>query len=59
MKSSARGFTLIELMVGLVIGLVAILAMMNVMINSEEQKRTTTGGMDAQVNGSLALTAMA
>jgi type IV pilus assembly protein PilW len=58
MKSSARGFTLIELMVGLVIGLIAILAMMNVMINAEEQKRSTTSGMDAQVNGALALTTL-
>lgn len=58
MKSSVRGFTLIELMVGLAIGLIATLAMVSVMINSEEQKRTTTGGMDAQVNGALALTAM-
>ena len=58
MKSSARGFTLVELMVGLAIGLIATLAMVSVMINSEEQKRSTTGGMDAQVNGALALSAM-
>lgn len=58
MKPSERGFTLVELMVGLAIGLIAILAMVTVMINSEEQKRTTTGGMDAQVNGALALHAM-
>lgn len=45
-------------MVGLTIGLIATLVMVTVMINSEEQKRTTTGGMDAQVNGALALTAM-
>ncbi len=58
MKSSVRGFTLVELMVGLAIGLIATLAMVSVMINSEEQKRSTTGGMDAQVNGALALSAM-
>lgn len=58
MKSSARGFTLVELMVGMAIGLIAVLAMVTVMINSEEQKRSTTGGMDAQVNGALALSAM-
>ena len=58
MKSFARGVTLIELMVGMAIGLIATLAMMQVMINAEEQKRTTTGGMDAQVNGALALTAL-
>lgn len=58
MKYFARGFTLVELMVGMVIGLIATLAMMNVMINAEEQKRTTTGGMDAQVNAALALSAL-
>lgn len=58
MRSTARGFTLVELMVGMAIGLIAVLAMVTVMINSEEQKRTTTGGMDAQVNGALALHAM-
>lgn len=58
MKSTVRGFTLVELMVGLAIGLIVTLAIVTVMINSEEQKRTTTGGMDAQVNGALALHAM-
>lgn len=58
MKSSARGFTLVELMVGLAIGMIATVIMVGVMMNAEEQKRTTTGGMDAQINGALALSAM-
>lgn len=51
----AAGFTLIELMVGMLIGLLATLAVTHVLVNSEGQKRTTTSGSDAQVNGALAL----
>jgi len=57
-RPSARrqqGFTLIELMIGALIGLLATLAVTYVLVNSEGQKRTTTGGSDAQVNGALAL----
>jgi len=50
-----RGVTLIELMVGMLIGLLAVLVISQVMLVSEGQKRTTTGGADAQVNGALAL----
>jgi type IV pilus assembly protein PilW len=49
------GFTLIELMIGVMIGLLASLAVTHVLVNSEGQKRTTTSGSDAQVNGALAL----
>jgi type IV pilus assembly protein PilW len=49
------GFTLIELMIGVLIGLMASLAVTHVLVNSEGQKRTTTSGSDAQVNGALAL----
>ena len=49
------GFSLIEIMVGLVIGLIATLVIMNVITAFEGQKRTTTGNADAQVNGSIAL----
>lgn len=49
------GFTLVELMVAVVIGLLATLVIAQVMIFSEGHKRTTTAGSDAQVNGALAL----
>jgi len=42
-------------MVGVLIGLLATLAVTHVLMNSEGQKRTTTTGSDAQVNGALAL----
>lgn len=50
-----RGVTLIELMVGLVLGLVVVLVVAQVLSFAEGQKRATTGGADAQVNGALAL----
>jgi type IV pilus assembly protein PilW len=50
-----RGATLIELMVGVVIGMLAVLVIAQVALFYEGQKRTTTGGSDAQVSGALAL----
>jgi type IV pilus assembly protein PilW len=50
-----RGFSLIELMVGLVLGLLATLVIVNVFSNFEGQKRTTSGNADAQTNGAIAL----
>jgi type IV pilus assembly protein PilW len=50
-----RGVTLVELMVGLLIGLLATLVIAQVAIVFEGQKRSTTGGSDAQLNGALAL----
>ena len=54
-KNKQQGFTLVELMVGLVIGLIATLAIMQTLSAFEGQKRTTTGTADAQVNGSIAM----
>jgi type IV pilus assembly protein PilW len=50
-----RGVTLIELMVGLLIGLLTTIVVTQVLAFAEGQKRTTTAGSDAQVNGALAL----
>ena len=49
------GFTLVELMVGMVIGLMATLVIMQVFSVFEGQKRSTMGSSDAQTNGSIAL----
>jgi type IV pilus assembly protein PilW len=49
------GFSLVELLVGLIIGLLASLVVMQTFSVFEGQKRTTTGNSDAQVNGSIAL----
>lgn len=50
-----RGFGLVELMVALVIGLVSTLVIQQVLTAFEGQKRTSTSGTDAQINGSVAL----
>jgi type IV pilus assembly protein PilW len=49
------GFSLIELMVGLVIGLIATVVIMQTFASFEGTKRSTTGVADAQTNGSIAL----
>ncbi len=54
-ETKQAGFSLVELMVGLVIGLFATLAIMQVFGVFEGQKRTTSGTADAQISGSVAL----
>lgn len=49
------GFTMVEIMVGLAIGMLATVVIMQVFSVFEAQKRTTTGTADAQTNGSIAL----
>ena len=49
------GFSLVEVMVAMVIGLLGIIVMMQVFSAVEKQKRTTTGGDDAINSGSIAL----
>lgn len=49
------GFSLIEVMVGLVVSLLVSLVIMQVFSVFEGQKRSTSGSADAQTNGSIAL----
>ncbi len=49
------GLSLIEILVGLVIGLIGIIVMMQVYALSEGRKRTTTAGGDAQNSAFIAL----
>lgn len=49
------GFSLIEVMVGLVLGILTILVIAQVSAFAESHKRSTTSGSDAQTNGALAL----
>jgi type IV pilus assembly protein PilW len=53
-----NGFSLVEIMVGMAIALISTLIVMQVFATFEGQKRTTTGGADAQTNGSLGLFAI-
>ncbi len=49
------GFSMVEIMVGMAIGLIATIIVMQVFATFEGQKRTTTGGADAQTNGGVSL----
>ena len=55
LNSGQSGFTLVELMVGLTIGMLVSVIIMQVLSVFEAQKRTTTGTADAQTDGSIAL----
>ncbi|OGA22093.1 MAG: hypothetical protein A3I02_11150 [Betaproteobacteria bacterium RIFCSPLOWO2_02_FULL_67_26] len=55
LRSRALGFSLVEIMVAAVIGLIGSVVIFQVFAVSESQKRTTTGGGDAQQAGLLAL----
>lgn len=56
MRTQEEGFGLVEIMVGLGIGMLAMIVVMQVYGQSEAQKRGTTGGADATNNGAIALT---
>lgn len=53
--SRHRGLTLIEVMIGMVIGLIGIIVITQVYLVNESYKRSTTGAGSAQVNGAIAL----
>lgn len=58
-RASAAGFSLMELMVGLAIGMIAMITIIQVMSFFEAQRRTTSGTADAQTNGGIALYSIA
>lgn len=58
-RRRAAGFSLVELMVGMALGLLSVLIITQVMSLFEAQRRTTTGSADAQTNGGIALFSIA
>jgi len=52
---NAAGFSLIELLVGVAIGLLSTVVIATVLAKSENQKRTLTSGADAQISGGVAV----
>ena len=50
-----RGFSLVELMVSIVVGLLALMFATRLVVSSEQNKQTLLGGSDAMQNGMLAL----
>lgn len=57
-RGRSRGFSIVELMVAVVIGLVASLAIFQTYAASEERKRTTTSGSEGLQAGVFALAAL-
>jgi type IV pilus assembly protein PilW len=57
-RGRAPGFSLMELMVGLTIGMIATIIIIQVMSFFEAQRRATSGTADAQTNGGIALYAI-
>lgn len=51
----SRGFSLVELMVGLTVGLIGLMVISGVLQVSSQQKKITASGGDAQTAGSLAI----
>ncbi len=54
-RARQAGFTIVEIMIGMLIGLIGIVVIMQVFAVSEGFKRTATSGTDAQINGGIAL----
>jgi type IV pilus assembly protein PilW len=54
-RKSSGGFSLVEIMVGMTIGLLGMVIMLQMLTFSEGQKRTTSGSDDAQNAGAIAL----
>jgi type IV pilus assembly protein PilW len=50
-----RGMSLVEIMVGVVIGLIGMVAIMQIYLDNEKFKRNTLGAGSAQINGAIAL----
>lgn len=51
----AAGFSLVEIMVGMVMGLLGMIVILQMMTLFEGQKRTTTGGDDAQNSAAISM----
>ncbi|CAN5393894.1 hypothetical protein BH11PSE11_BH11PSE11_12680 [soil metagenome] len=55
MNRHNKGFSLIEIMIAIAIGVLSMVVMLQIFSNSEAQKRTATGTSDAQTNGATGL----
>lgn len=53
-----RGFSLVEVMVGMAIGLITVLVIMQTLATSEAQRRASTSSSDSNVTGALSLQVM-
>ena len=58
MQNAQRGFSLVEMMVGMTVGMIVLLAALLNYSSFEKQKRTTANISDAQINGLIAIHAL-
>lgn len=54
-KRRMAGFSLVELLAGMMVALIAFVIMMKLFADSENAKRNVSSGSDAQINGAIAL----
>lgn len=57
-RYSQKGFSLVEIMIGMIIGMLGIIIIMQVTSVFEARKRTTSSGDDAQNGGAIAIASM-
>ena len=55
LRTRESGMSLVELMVGMAVGLIGIVIIAHLYVTNEKYKRSTTGAGTAQVNGAIAL----
>lgn len=55
LRAQQAGFSLVELLVAMLIGLITVVVVAQVMLMTESRKRTATSGSDANVTDSMAL----
>lgn len=54
-RRRSSGFSLVEIMIGIVLGMLTVIVVMRLFAGTEASKRATTSGDDAQINGTIAL----
>lgn len=57
-RARQSGLSLVEIMVGVLIGMIGIIVIFQMLATSEERKRTATAGSDVQVTGIIALSTL-
>lgn len=56
--AAQAGLSLVEIMVGVLIGMIGIIVIFQMLATSEERKRSATAGSDVQVSGIIGLTSL-
>ena len=57
-RPAQAGLSLVEIMVGVLIGMIGIIVIFQMLATSEERKRTVSAGSDVQVSGVIGLTSI-